>query len=346
MSTTRQRQSSPVEVLEHRACLLPWPRRRSGRRRGCAPCRTSRSSPSLASRAARGERLVGRRAGPSSSGAEQLVVLVRVADRVELEDAGVGGAVELREAEPEPFARLGGGRADEDRRRELGQPCGTGPIGVGPRFAEADEVGVRVDHDHAQLGLEQELLEHDAERVRLARAGLSAEERVPVETGGVDPRRHRLVTAREHGADHELGGVALRAATAPRPRSRSRPRPARRRTGRRRRRARRRFPRRRAPARAPGVQRPVAGEALAVERGADLGPVARHELLRDHLAEPAHVAVDERDEAAGRRHGAPDRELVAERASVHRDRRRGDRLLEPAPQVAEAPDRAAELVRG
>ena len=210
MSTTRQRQSSPVEILEHRACLLPGPDAEAVDAEVAHPPDQPVETLARGGRVARGERLEGRRAGPFVEGAEQLVVLVRVADRVELQDGGVGGAVELREAEPEPVVARCGGRADEDRRRQLGEPRGTGRIGVGPRFAEADEVGVRIDHDHAQLGLEQELLEHDAERVRLARAGLSAEERVPVEAGRVDPRRHRVVTAREHGADHELGGVASR----------------------------------------------------------------------------------------------------------------------------------------
>ncbi len=167
-----------------------------------------------------------------------------------------------------------------------------------------------------------------------------------VEAAGVDPRRHDLVPAGEHRADHEIRCVALRTREL-RDLGSGGLLDA-------------RVDERRSVAREDDagslddahlharldIQRPVTGEALAVERGADLRPVARHELLRDQLAEPPRVAVDERHESTGRRHGAADRELVAEGASVHRDRRCGNRLLEAATEIAEAPDRAAELVRG
>ena len=48
-------------------------------------------------RGARCERLVGRRARAFCKRAKQLVVLVGVTDRIELEDARVGSAAELRE---------------------------------------------------------------------------------------------------------------------------------------------------------------------------------------------------------------------------------------------------------
>ena len=117
------------------------------------------------------------------------------------------GGVELGEAQPEPVVALGERSPDEDRRRQLGQLRRRDRIGIGAGIAQPDEIRVRVDHHHPQARLEEQPLEHDAERVGLPRARLPAEERVPVEAGGVDAGRHRVGTTREDRADHELGRV-------------------------------------------------------------------------------------------------------------------------------------------
>ena len=70
-----------------------------------------------------------------------------------------------------------------------------GPAGRGRRdrrpsrsLGQAREVRVGVEHDDPQVGLQQQLLEHHAQRVRLARAGLPAEEGMAAEPARVQPR--------------------------------------------------------------------------------------------------------------------------------------------------------------
>ena len=67
------------------------------------------------------------------------------------------------------------------------------PIHLGERthLVQPDVVGVRIDDDEPQVGGVQELLEQHAGRVRLARARLPAQQRVPVETVGPQLRAHR-----------------------------------------------------------------------------------------------------------------------------------------------------------
>jgi hypothetical protein len=74
---------------------------------------------------------------------------------------------------------------------------------------EPDEVGVRVQHDHAQAGLEQQPLDHDAQGVGLAGPGLAAEEGVPVEAGGVEVDRD-LFVEEERPADLERRSIRSR----------------------------------------------------------------------------------------------------------------------------------------
>ncbi len=93
-------------------------------------------------------------------------------------------------------------------RERLGGRAG----GVGVELAEPHEVGVRVEDHDRQRGVRHDLLEHDAERVGLARAALPAPERVAVE-----PSRQQLRRA----ARHRSGSCRPRAA---RPSSRAAPR--------------------------------------------------------------------------------------------------------------------------
>src|SRR5215203_4399355 len=64
-----------------------------------------------------------------------------------------------------------------------------------PKLAESYEVSIGIEHHHAQLRAEQELLEDDPKRIRLTGAALAAKERMPSEPlatqpgGHVDPRR-------------------------------------------------------------------------------------------------------------------------------------------------------------
>ena len=51
-----------------------------------------------------------------------------------------------------------------------------------------DEVGVGVEDDDAQVGVDEEPFEQHPEGVGLARPTLPAEERVPVESCGADER--------------------------------------------------------------------------------------------------------------------------------------------------------------
>src|SRR5439155_3330626 len=103
---------------------------------------------------------------------EQRPVLLAVAQRFEAGDGRLRRAVEVEEAKPQSALALGPARAHAD-------PCGAaGPARRGsfldarPRIGQPDAVGVRIEHDDAEVGLQQQLLEDDAEAVRLARAGL------------------------------------------------------------------------------------------------------------------------------------------------------------------------------
>ena len=61
---------------------------------------------------------------------------------------------------------------------------------VRPQLTQPREVGVRVEHDELQVGLEQQPLEHDAEGIRLAGARLAAQEGVAPETARIEEERH------------------------------------------------------------------------------------------------------------------------------------------------------------
>jgi hypothetical protein len=254
----------------------------------------------------------------------------------------MGRRVELGEAKPQAVVALGARPPDEDRGRQLGEPRGRLGIGCCARVAQPHEVGVRVEDHHAQVGVEQQPLEHEPERVRLAGAGLPAEERVAVEARGVDLGRHDGIARREDGAD---GEAVLRSLAHRELRDVIR--------------ARRLEPcvdERLAVAVQEHpvalhhphlhlrlqVERSVTREALARERGADLGPVADDELLRHDLAQMPRAVVHERDEVAGWRDAPARCDAVGEGAAVDGDRSRRDRVLEAPLQVAEAVDRRAE----
>ena len=98
------------------------------------------------------------------------------------------------------------------------QPRGVLGRCPGQRLPEPDEVGVRVEHHHPQVGAEQQLLEDHPERVGLARAALAAQERVPPEALGPQPGRHLDATGGP-GPDRQVGARAepWRAPSSPGP---------------------------------------------------------------------------------------------------------------------------------
>ncbi len=69
---------------------------------------------------------------------------------------------------------------------------------------QSDVVGVGVENHHAQTRPHQEALEYQPQRVRLAGAGLTAHERVPVEPSGIErcghTRSKQQLTDRQRGA--------------------------------------------------------------------------------------------------------------------------------------------------
>src|SRR5262249_34563531 len=129
-------------------------------------------------------------------------VLLAVGDRVELERGGEEAEVELLADDREPvgpFARA----ADEDPGLDLAVAGDRVRGRVVARVGKAHEVGVRVEDDDAELRLVEEPLEDDAERIRLARARLAAEERMPVEAARVE--RERNAGRERELADDEPG---------------------------------------------------------------------------------------------------------------------------------------------
>jgi hypothetical protein len=77
-----------------------------------------------------------------------------IGDWVEAQHRGLETRIELREAQAEPCA----GTADGDAPRERGEALGGARVGIRPQFRQTYEVGVRVEHDDAEPGLQQQAL--------------------------------------------------------------------------------------------------------------------------------------------------------------------------------------------
>ena len=126
---------------------------------------------------------------------------------------GSSGARPHCKAGRAPRAETRARRRHASRASERGPPR-SGPrrasLGVRAQLAEPHVVGVRIEDDDLQVGLEQRLLEHDAERVGLAGARLAAEE-------GVPPEPARVEGERDAGREQQLPD--LRAGLAAEPRS-------------------------------------------------------------------------------------------------------------------------------
>jgi hypothetical protein len=113
------------------------------------------------------------------------VVLVAVGDRVEPQH----GRLRRQRHVEESRARHGIATRSQHPDVALGQGLGGRPARTLIELAEPDEVGVRIEDHHRQRRVGDELLEHHAERVGLARTTLTAPERVPVEALGQQARR-------------------------------------------------------------------------------------------------------------------------------------------------------------
>ena len=146
--------------------------------------------PSGAPRARRSASSSSERGSSSASSASSSACSSRSAIGSSRSSAALRGGGELGDAEAQPLVA---GPA----LRCTARPSASRAVALGRRLVDAvaharqpDEVGVRVEDDDPQVGLEQQPLEHDAERVGLAGAGLPAQERVAVEAAGVERARH------------------------------------------------------------------------------------------------------------------------------------------------------------
>jgi hypothetical protein len=102
------------------------------------------------------------------------------------------------------------GGVDRDPGCLLPVAPGQDRVGVRAQLAQTDEVGVRIEHDHPQVRLDQQPLQDDPERVGLARTRLAAQEGVPAEAPGIGQARHPAGQGQVAQPQHRGGlGVAL-----------------------------------------------------------------------------------------------------------------------------------------
>ena len=259
-----------------------------------------------------------------STPAEQLVherELLPVGHRVERQRGRSGARVELVERDEEPVSG-----ADDDALRCVRVARGELSVSLGPLLAEPDVVGVGIEDDQTEVGLDEEPLQHEAERVGLSGARLATEECVAVEPARIERRWH--ARRQQELTDRQR-----------RPRRANRREPGRDVRGIRR-------------ACQCIVKRPpvafednsLASNGPKCHPGAQLDAfvAARHlrtvdacQLERYHLAEPSTVVALEHDVAADLQLQPVQRSLELEAPSVHRRRERQDRLLDLAPQRSE-----------
>jgi hypothetical protein len=118
------------------------------------------------------------------------VVLLVVADGVQAQHRGLGGPGHRPEAHAQRLLALTVTCpvAAQHPNRPAGHPGGLLRVHAGSGPPELHEVGVGVEDDDAQVGVDEEPFEQHPEGVGLARSALPAEERVPVEAGGADQR--------------------------------------------------------------------------------------------------------------------------------------------------------------
>src|SRR4029453_3497605 len=110
---------------------------------------------------------------------------------MEPQDRSLFLGIAIREAAMEPLGAVGPRAPNSDPSRSFSIAGGDRVIEALAKRIQADEVGVRIENEEPKLRLGQQLLEHCPERKGLPRAGLTAEERVAVESARVQKEPHR-----------------------------------------------------------------------------------------------------------------------------------------------------------
>ena len=108
---------------------------------------------------------------------EPRAVLSAVTDRIKFKRRGLHHLRQRHEGNEE---RVVPGAHHVDAR--VGQRFAHPGRGVGPGFGQMDEVAVGVENDHRQACFENQVLQDHSQRVGLARAALTTQERVPIES--------------------------------------------------------------------------------------------------------------------------------------------------------------------
>ena len=182
----QDRDPGPVATISAAEASAPANTSQSVRPRFSIRCASARPASSPArNRARRPSRSAGRVAAELL---QEQVVLLTVLERVEPQHRGLGPPRHGGEPHPQRLEPRGRGPQHPDLLRR--QPRRVLGRRIRQRLPQPDEVGVRVEHHHPQVGAEQQLLEDHAERVGLARTALAAQERVPPEALGPQPGRH------------------------------------------------------------------------------------------------------------------------------------------------------------
>ena len=111
---------------------------------------------------------------------QQGVVFGAVIERVEPQQGRLDGERQCREPHPQRVVAVARSQHPDVAARQ--RRSGARTRGLRPHFAEPHEGGVGVEDHQRQTRVREHLLEHDAERVSLARSALAAPEGVAVET--------------------------------------------------------------------------------------------------------------------------------------------------------------------
>ena len=150
---------------------------------------------------------------------DELGVLVAVRGRVELQGRRLLRARELAQPHAQPLGHRALRAVDADAGGRGAMALRELRRNARPGLTETHEVGVRIEHDHLERGLDQQLLEHRAQCVGLARAGLAAQERVPVEAARVErephARREPQLAERQPRAGRSIAPLPVRDLVGP-----------------------------------------------------------------------------------------------------------------------------------
>jgi hypothetical protein len=268
----------------------------------------------------------------------ELRILAAIRDRVEAENGSLDARIEIAEPKTQALRSNSPGAANDHARSPamaFGQVLGNSVAGS----AQTYEVRIRIEHDDAQARLVQESLQDHAERVRLSRARLPAQERVAVEPAGIESERH--ARREPQLADVELSTVRTRALKPGRhfvrPRRSHQPvveriavavtyHPG--------------------PAHGPDPNRGrELGIRITAVRRPKRGPVDLDEREIENLTDPRRATALDDHIATGTNVEAMRRQLAREVATVDRRREWQKRLLEAMAQASESLAVLVEWVR-